>query len=122
MNPWNERASHRAHTARSARPVSAPPAPVVEMSAHQDTDERAPEAVESAPTRIALPGAHTSAELIEAVSAHFTGPAELVEWIEKFIRTNGELPTRTALAVPAKKSPGHVARWMMPVRKELGLS
>jgi hypothetical protein len=122
MNPWNERALQSARTARTVRPVSAPPALVVETSAHEDTDERAPEAVESAPARIALSGAHTTTELIEAVSANFTGPAELIEWIEKFIRANGQLPTRNDLAVPAKKSPGHVARWMMPVRKELGLS
>jgi len=121
MNPWNERAQS-ARTVRAVRPVSAPPAPVVEMSAHADTDERAPEVVESAPARIVLPGAHTTAEMIEAVSTHFTGPAELVEWIEKFIRANGQLPTRNDLAIPAKKSPGHVARWMMPVRKALGLS
>jgi len=121
MNPWNERAQS-ARTVRAVRPVSAPPAPVVEMSAHADTDERAPEVVESAPARIVLPGAHTTAEMIEAVSTHFTGPAELVEWIEKFIRANGQLPTRNDLAIPAKKSPGHVARWMMPVRKAIGLS
>ena len=121
MNPWNERAVS-ARQVRAVRPVSAPPAPVVEMSAHADTDERAPEVVESAPARIVLPGAHTTAEMIEAVSTHFTGPAELVEWIEKFIRANGQLPTRNDLAIPAKKSPGHVARWMMPVRKALGLS
>jgi hypothetical protein len=121
MSPWNERAQS-ARTVRAARPVSAPPAHVVETSAHEDTDERAPEIVESAPARIVLPGAHTTAELIEAVKAHFAGPAELIEWIEKFVRANGQLPTRNDLAVPAKKSPGHVARWMMPVRKELGLS
>jgi len=121
MNPWNERAQS-ARTVRAVRPVSDPPAPVVEMSAHEDIDERTPEAVESVPARVVLSGAHTTAEMIEAVSTHFTGPAELVEWIEKFIRANGQLPTRNDLAIPAKKSPGHVARWMMPVRKALGLS
>jgi len=121
MSPWNERAQS-ARTVRAVRPVSDPPAPVVEMSAHEDIDERTPEAVESVPARVVLSGAHTTAEMVEAVSTHFTGPAELVEWIEKFIRANGQLPTRNDLAIPAKKSPGHVARWMMPVRKALGLS
>jgi hypothetical protein len=124
MNPWNERA-HSARTVRALRPVSAPPAHVVEMSAHESTDERAAEderASVSVPARIAVVTAHSTAEMIAAVQSHFDGPAELVDWVVEFIRSNGKLPTRGDLAIPAQKSPGHVARWMMPVRKELGLS
>jgi hypothetical protein len=117
MSPWNERASQSARTARTVRPVSAPPALVVEMSAHEDTDERA------AVTEIAHElHETTTSDLIAAVREHFAGPAELVEWIADFIKNNGKLPTRNDLAVPAKKSPGHVARWMQPVREALGLN
>lgn len=118
MNPWNERAPQRAHSARTVRPVSAPPAPVVEMSVHEDTDERA-QVDEVAP--VSAPPADTSA-LVSAVLDAFAGPDEVRTWVVEFVKTHGKLPTRDALAVPAKKSPGHVARWMMPVRKELGLS
>lgn len=118
MNPWNERAPQRAHTARTVRPVSAPPAPVVEMSAHEDTDERA-QVDEVAP--VSAPPADTSA-LVSAVLSAFEGPDDIREWVVTFVKTNGKLPTRNDVAVPARKSPGHCARWMMPVRKELGLS
>lgn len=118
MNPWNERAPQRAHTARTVRPVSAPPAPVVEMSAHEDTDERA-QGEEVAP--VSAPPADTSA-LVSAVLSAFEGPDDIREWVVTFVKTNGKLPTRNDVAVPARKSPGHCARWMMPVRRELGLS
>lgn len=118
MNPWNERAPQRAHTARTVRPVSAPPAPVVEMSAHEDTDEHA-QVDEVAP--VSAPPADTSA-LVSAVLSAFEGPDDIREWVVTFVKTNGKLPTRNDVAVPARKSPGHCARWMMPVRKELGLS
>jgi hypothetical protein len=123
MSPWNERASQSARTARTVRPVSAPPALIVETSAHEVADERAPEAERAVVARIEreLDEMATS-DLIEAVRAHFAGPAELVEWIADFIKNNGKLPTRNDLAVPAKKSPGHVARWMQPVREALGLN
>jgi hypothetical protein len=123
MNPWNERASQSARIVRAVRPVSAPPAPAIETSAHALTDERASEderALMSAPA--IAPAAHTSAELIAAVESKFTGPVELLVWVVDFVGKNGTLPTRNDLAVPAQKSPGHVARWMAPVRKELGLS
>lgn len=119
MNPWNERAPQSAHRARTVRPVSAPPAPVVEMSAHEDTDERA-QADEVAP--VSAPPALDTSALVSAVLDCFSGPDDVKAWVVDFVRTNGKLPTRDALAVPAKKSPGHVARWMSPVRKELGLS
>jgi hypothetical protein len=118
MNPWNERASQSARTARAVRPVSALPALVVEMSAHEDTDERK-QADEVAP--VSAPPADTSA-LVSAVLSAFDGPDEIREWVVTFVKTNGKLPTRNDVAVPARKSPGHCARWMMPVRKELGLS
>lgn len=117
MNPWNERASS-ARTARTVRPVSAPPALIVETSAHEDTDERA-SAVE--PAAVSAPTTDTSA-LVRAVIDTFAGPDDIRAWVVDFVQTNGKLPTRNDLAVPAKKSPGHCARWMGPVRKELGLS
>lgn len=117
MNPWNEHAQS-ARTARTVRPVSAPPAPVVEMSAHEDTDERS-QVAELAP--VSAPTIDTSA-LVSAVLSAFKGPEDIREWVVTFVKTNGKLPTRNDVAVPARKSPGHCARWMMPVRKELGLS
>lgn len=118
MNPWNERAQS-ARTARAVRPVSAPPALALEVSAHEDTAERA-QTNEIAP--VSAPPAHDASALVSAVLDCFAGPDDVKAWVVDFVRTNGKLPTRDALAVPAKKSPGHVARWMMPVRKELGLS
>lgn len=119
MNPWNERAPQSAHRARTVRPVSAPPALVVETSAHEDTDERAQIDV-VAPVSAHVD--HDTSALVSAVLTCFTGPDDVKAWVVDFVRTNGTLPTRDVLAVPAKKSPGHVARWMSPVRKELGLS
>lgn len=123
MSPWNERASQSARAARTVRPVSAPPAPVVEMSAHAADDERVSENERAALAEVLRELDETAtSDLIAAVREHFAGPAELVEWIAEFIRNNGKLPTRNDLAVPAKKSPGHVARWMQPVREALGLN
>jgi hypothetical protein len=121
MSPWNERAPQRAHTARMVRPVSAPPAPSAETRAHEADNERASEDERASVAKVApVMQETTTVDLIAAVREHFTGPAELVEWIADFIKHNGKLPTRNDLAVPAKKSPGHVARWMQPVREALG--
>ena len=118
MNPWNERASMSARTnARAVRPVSAPPAPVVEMSAHEDTDERA----EDAPV-----SAQAAPTLIDAVRAHFAGPAKAFEWTLEYVKTNGELPTGQDLAEACKPSPdakplsaANCRKWVTPVRKAL---
>lgn len=113
MNPWNERASS-ARTARTVRPVSAPPAPVVETSAHADTDERA-----SVAEPVSAPALHTGSTLIDAVHAHFAGPAKAVEWTIEFVKTNGDLPTGKQLATAFKLSEGNCRKWITPVRKAL---
>lgn len=118
MNPWNERASQSAHrTARTVRPVSAPPAPVVEMSAHEDTDER---------TAVEPVSAQAAPALIDAVRAHFAGPAKAFEWTLEYVKTNGELPTGQDLAEACKPSPdakplsaANCRKWVTPVRKAL---
>jgi hypothetical protein len=112
MNPWNERASS-ARTVRTARPVSAPPAPAIEVSAHEDTDERADEETVSAPI------AHTGNAMIDAVHAHFAGPAQAVEWTIEYVKTNGDLPTGKHLATAFKLSEGNCRKWVTPVRKAL---
>jgi hypothetical protein len=109
MNPWNERAqSPRA--ARIARPVSAPPAPVVEMSAHEDTDERADDEPVSAPVALSL---------IDAVREHFAGPSHAIEWAIEYTRVNGDLPTGKQLAAAFNLSEGNCRKWVTPVRAAL---
>jgi hypothetical protein len=112
MNPWNERASS-ARTVRAVRPVSAPPAPAIEVSAHEDTDVRADERTMSAPI------AHTGNAMIDAVHAHFAGPAKAVEWTIEYIKTNGDLPTGKHLATAFRLSEGNCRKWVTPVRKAL---
>lgn len=108
MNPWNERASG-SRTARAVRPVSAPPAPVVEMSAHEDTDERAED------THVRVP----ALTLIDAVRTHFAGPGDALVWAVEYVQTNGELPTGKHLAAAFKLSEGNCRKWVTPVRKAL---
>lgn len=112
MNPWNERAL-TPRAARIARPVSAPPAPVIEVSAHEDTDERA-QADEVAPV-----SAPVTLSLIDAVSEHFAGPADALEWAIEFVKVNGELPTGKHLAKAFTLSEGNCRKWVTPVRKAL---
>lgn len=109
MNPWNERAQP-VRAARIARPVSAPPAPVVETSAHEGTDERATVAPVSAPAAPAL---------IDAVRAHFAGPADALEWAAEYVKKNGALPTGKDLAAAFGLSEGNCRKWVTPVRKAL---
>jgi hypothetical protein len=117
MNPWNERAVSARSNARAVRPVSAPPAPVVEMSAHENTDERAPE-IESAPEP--APSAHDATDLVGALRAHFAGPSHALEWSLEFAKVNGEIPTGDDLAKAFEKTAGNCRKWMTPVRKALG--
>jgi hypothetical protein len=115
MNPWNERAQS-ARTVRAVRPVSAPPAPVVETSAHEVADERAPEderAIESAPVSVAT-------DVVGAIREHFAGPSHALEWAVEFAKKNGELPTGDDLATAFEKTAGNCRKWMTPVRKALG--
>jgi hypothetical protein len=112
MSPWNER-SQSARTVRAVRPVSAPPAPAIEVSAHEDTDVRADEATVSAPI------AHTGSAMIDAVHAHFAGPAKAAEWTLEYIKTNGDLPTGKHLATAFRLSEGNCRKWVTPVRKAL---
>ncbi len=124
MNPWNERASQSARSsARTARPVSAPPAPALEVSAHVPDDARAlteDAAPVSAPP--ATPSAHTEAELIDAIEAHFASDNPVHKgWAVEFVKTNKKLPNRNDLARATKLSPGNCGKWMTPVRAALGL-
>lgn len=125
MNPWNERASQSAHrTARTVRPVSAPPAPVVETSAHIPDDARAlTEAIEPVSAPAVGTSAHSTADLIDAIEAYFGSKNDAAkEWAKAFVSTNGELPTRNDLARAFDMSPGNCGKWMTPVRVALGLS
>lgn len=123
MNPWNERAPQSAHRARIARPVSAPPAPVL--------TERAPTSQERALIEAdvnaivgeevfpAAPVAHDDARVIAAIVNNFKADAKVVEWTKAFYLKNKELPTRNEVAAVAQLSPGHCARWLTNTRKEL---
>jgi len=112
MSPWNERAQS-ARTVRAVRPVSAPPAPVVEMSAPEIADERAPEderAIESAP----------ATDIVAAIREHFAGPSHALEWATEYAKTNGAIPTGDDLAKAFELTAGNCRKWMTPVRKALG--
>lgn len=116
MNPWNERAQS-ARTVRAVRPVSAPPAPVVETSAHDVADESAPEnerAIESAPT--------LGVDLVAAIMQYSIAPDHVKAWAVEFAKTNGQLPNRNQIAATFGGSPGNAGKWMAPARKALGLS
>lgn len=124
MNPWNERASMSARSsARTVRPVSAPPAPALEVSAHVPDDARAlteDDAPVSAPP--AQTSAHTEAEMIAAIEAHFGSDNPVhKDWALEFVKTNKKLPTRNDLARATKLSQGNCGKWMTPVRAALGL-
>jgi hypothetical protein len=108
MNPWNERAQN-ARTVRAVRPVSAPPAPVVEMSAHEDSDERATDTV-SAPVAL---------DLVAATREYFDGPSHALEWAIEFVKTNGTLPTGDDLARAFGLSAGNCRKWVTPIRKAM---
>jgi hypothetical protein len=125
MNPWNERASTSARThARAVRPVSAPPARALEASAHVPDDARAltedARASETASAHAPATRALSVSAMIKAITEHSPAPADMQEWMFDYVKKNGKLPTRNELAVPAKRVPGHVARWITPVRKALG--
>jgi hypothetical protein len=106
MNPWNERA-HVPRAARIARPVSAPPAPVVEASAHEDADD-APVSAPAEPV-----------SLMAALTEHFAGPADALVWASAFTSKNGALPTGKDLAAAFGLSEGNCRKWVTPVRKAL---
>jgi hypothetical protein len=126
MNPWNERASMsaRTHNARAVRPVSAPPARALEASAHVPDDARAltedARASENARAHVPAVSAHGAQDLIDAITAYSDAPEQIKEWMRTFVQTNGKLPNRNEVATAAQRSPGHVARWITPVRKALG--
>jgi hypothetical protein len=133
MNPWNERASMsaRTHNARALRPVSAPPARALEVSAHVPDDARAltedtraseTESAHVEEMRAPAPvvSAHGAQDLIDAVAAYFAGPEEMRAWAQAFVKTNGILPNRKHLAEASRLSEGNCGKWMTPVRKALG--
>jgi hypothetical protein len=133
MNPWNERASMSARTnnARALRPVSAPPARALEVSAHVPDDARAltedtraseTESAHVEEMRAPAPvvSAHGAQDLIDAVAAYFAGPEEMRAWAQAFVKTNGILPNRKHLAEASRLSEGNCGKWMTPVRKALG--
>jgi hypothetical protein len=125
MNPWNERAPQSARIVRAVRPVSAPPAPAVEMSAQTEerTDERASDEQPSARTLVDPQSALTRESVLSAFEARFiANNAKARAWVQAFIETNGELPTAPQLAVVVGKNPATCRRWLAPVREELGLS
>lgn len=125
MNPWNERAPMSAHRARTVRPVSAPPALIVETSAHEDTDERAQaDEVDPVSAPVVTPGTHSVQDMINAIEAHFGAKNNEAakEWAKAFVSTNGTLPNRNDLARAFGLSAGNCGKWMTPVRAALGLS
>jgi len=124
MNPWNERASMSARThARAVRPVSAPPARALEVSAHVPEDARAltedPHASEElrAPSRTT--GTRTKDDMIAAIDAEDI-PAEVKASMQEFVATTGKLPSQKWIASATGKSIGHAGKWLTPVRKALG--
>lgn len=122
MNPWNERASMSARSsARAVRPVSAPPALTLDVSAHVPDDARA--LIEESASVSAPPlnmSAHDDARMIAAIVRGFkTAAPHVVEWTKAFYETNEELPTRNQVAAVAELSPGHCARWLTNTRKAL---
>jgi hypothetical protein len=126
MNPWNERASMSARTnnARAVRPVSAPPARALEVSAHVPDDARALTEMSAHVEEVRAPApsvsAHGVQDLIDAVAAYFAGPEEMKAWAQAFVQTNGILPNRKHLAEASRLSEGNCGKWMTPVRKALG--
>jgi hypothetical protein len=122
MNPWNERAQS-ARTMRAVRPVSAPTAPVVEMSAHEDTDERASEDERAVVEQIAHElNVMVTTDVIDAIVRHSTAPSHVKAWAVEFAKTNGQLPNRNEIVKAFGGSPGNAGKWMTPARKALGLS
>lgn len=127
MNPWNERVSMSARSnARAVRPVSAPPAHALEVRAHVPDDARAliEEDVNALTGVTVFPdlGAHDQTHVIATIKRVYSGPADVTEWVAEFFRKNLRLPTGKQVAPVAGRSAQHCAKWMAPVRKELGLS
>lgn len=124
MNPWNERAMSARSAARTVRPVSAPPAPAIEVSAHVPDDARAlTEAIDPVSAPVDTSSAHSKSDLIDAIETYFGSRNTVAkEWAKTFVETNGELPTGDDLAIAFKKSAGNCRKWMSPVRAAIGLS
>lgn len=123
MNPWNERASS-ARTVRAVRPVSAPPAPALDMSAHVPDDARA--LIEADVNALVgervfeTASAPDDARVLDAIVRGFrSATPKVVEWTKAYYATNKELPTRNQVAAVAELSPGHCARWLTDTRKAL---
>lgn len=123
MNPWNERASS-ARTVRAVRPVSAPPAPAIEVSAHVPDGARA--LIEADVNALVgervfeTASAHDDAHVLDAIVRGFrSATPKVVEWTKAYYTTNKELPTRNQVAAVAELSPGHCARWLTDTRKAL---
>lgn len=125
MNPWNERASMsaRTHSARTVRPVSAPPARALEVSAHVPDDARALTEDAHAPEEVRAPartsGTRTKDDMIAAIDAEDI-PAEVKASMREFVNTRGKLPSQKWIASATGKSIGHAGKWLTPVRKALG--
>lgn len=122
MNPWDERAPKIARSARvhTARPVSAPPAPVVEMSAHEEidsTDDTA-SAIEASAS-VTTVSAPTDSGMESLIAQFFAGPEDAREWTMIYARTNGTLPTGAQLAEAFSKSESYCRKWVSPVRQAL---
>jgi len=125
MNPWNERASMsaRTHSARAVRPVSAPPARALEVSAHVPDDARALTEDAHASEEVRAPKRTENApkkdDVLAAIDAQDI-PAEAKACMKEFVVTTGMLPQQKWIAAATGKSIGHAGKWLTPVRKALG--
>jgi hypothetical protein len=126
MNPWNERASMsaRTHSARAVRPVSAPPARALEVSAHVPDDARAltenARASETVSAHASKAHARSVADHLEVIAAEVTVPDEVKVHMQSYVEAQGKLPSQKWLAAATEKSTGHAGKWLTPVRKALG--
>lgn len=126
MNPWNERApmSARTSNARAVRPVSAPPARALEVSAHVPDDARAltDDARASEEVRAHAPKVHARsvADHLEVIAAEEAIPENVKVRMQAFVEKQGKLPSQKWLAAATEKSIGHAGKWLTPVRKALG--
>ena len=100
--------------------MSAPPAPAVEMSAHEEidsTDDTA-SAIESSAS-VTTVSAPTDSGMESLIAQFFAGPEDAREWTMIYARTNGTLPTGAQLAEAFSKSESYCRKWVSPVRQAL---
>ena len=109
-------------SARAVRPVSAPPALTLDVSAHVPEDARAlTDARASESAHEEHVSATDDAHVIAAIVRNFKATPKVVEWAKAYYQANKELPTRNEVAAVAELSPGHCARWLTNTRKDLAI-